>query len=436
MEIWRRGILPLGGGLLYIGIAMLPLLVTDSGDVDARLHTLLDYGQVWAATALLMLSLLMSCGSYCDEVVTGRIRWLVVRPGASWTLLPGKCLGIVLANILLLLPATLFLLLLVGTISEPATILKNPEAVAVVTPDTLEATEEEVETYLALQMLEDPQGWGLLEPEEGRRRAKASIERLSRSILLGNSHDYWFQFPDGLVAGSRMSIRPSLGRVHRSERARLRVHFDGEAVEIVIRNGERSTIDIPGDLVGSKEIRVRLEFLGAVEEGIYIPSVLWSGTDAMQVRIPDGTLASALFRSQFLTLIRCGFIAVLGLTVSTFLGMPVATLFVLCFLIAAAGGGFVGAFDTREAPVFADPRDQEPARVLIDALAQGGDFIVRQLSDWNQYSTSARVAAGENVRAEEVLGGFVSIGLLWGGVILLLGIYICSRQEHGLGRDR
>ncbi len=435
-EVWRRGILPVGGAILYVGIGILPFVLSESLDSESRLISLLEYGQAWTTATLLLLSLLMSCGSFCDEVLTGRIRWLVVRPGTTWALLPGKFLGVILALLVMLLPAFLFLLLLVGSSSDPPVLIQNPDAVVVVVPETLQVTDQEVETYLALQMLEDPQGWGLLAEEQGRQRARAQIERLARSISVGNSHDYWFQFPAGLVKGSVLSIRPSLGRVHRSERARLRVQFEDEMTEVVIRNGERSTITLPESMNGSREFRIGLQFLGAVDDEIRIPSVLWSGNDAIELRVPDGTLVSALVKSQMLALVRCAFVAVLGLTASTFLGMPVATLFVLCFLVAAAGGGFTGAFETKETPVFADPRGQEPSRVLIDALAEGGDFIVRQLSDWNQYSTGARVAAGENVSLAEVIGGFATIGLLWGGLIMLLGIYICSRQEHGLGRDR
>lgn len=435
-EVWRRGILPVGGGILFVGIGMLPLLVTESTDAGSRIHSLLEYGQGWIAATLLVLSLLMSCGSYCDEVVTGRIRWLVVRPGAKWALLPGKCLGILVALFLLLVPATLFLLLLVGRASEPPVILWNPQAVAVVTPETLEVTDQEVESYLVLQMLEDPQGWGLLETAEGQRRARSRIERLSRSIPVGSSHDYWFEYPSGLEQGAVISMRPSLGRVHRSQRARLRVQLADVKTEVVIRNGERSSIEIPDSLIEANQFKVGIQFLGAVEEDVRISSVLWNGSDAIELRVPDGTLVSALIRSQLLTWVRCGFIAALGLTVSTFLGMPVATLFVLCFLIAAAGGGFAGSFDTKTAETVADPRSQEPLQVVVDALARAGDFIIQQLSAWNQHATGARVAAGENVTTAEVFSGLGLIGLLWGGTILLVGIFISARQEHGLGRDR
>ncbi|MGE4620044.1 MAG: hypothetical protein AAEJ04_09585 [Planctomycetota bacterium] len=436
VEAWRRGVLPVGGSILFAGLGLLPLLLSPSQSVESRLHTLLDYGQSWIAMSMTMLSLLMSCGSYCDEVVTGRIRWLVVRPAARLLLLPGKCFGILLALLVVLVPATVFLLLLAGQISDTPGLFSNPIAVDVVAPETLTVTDQEIDSYLALQVLEDPQGWGGLTPAEGRQRARSRLERLSRFIPMGRSLQYWFQYPDKIAAGTQMSIRPSLGRAHRSERARLRIQFGEESQELLIRNGERSLFDVPDSAIGSKELQVEMAFLGAVEEGVRIPSVIWNGADAIQLHVPAGSLISSLAGSQFLTWIRCGFIAALGLTVSTFLGLPVATLFVLSFLIAALGGGFSGAFDDGGAHFANDPRVAEPSRILIDTLSQVGEVMVQQLSAWNHYSTGGRVAAGENLALSEVVSGFHMIGLVWSVLTLLLGIWISSRQEHGLGRDR
>ncbi len=435
-EVWRTGVLPIGGGILFVGLGLLPLLLGTSTDIESRIHTLLDYGQGWIAATLLLLSLLMSCGSYCDEVVTGRIRWLMVPSGTRWNLLPGKLIGILVALFALLLPATLLLLLLVGRASESTELLWNPASVAVVSPETLDVSDQDVETYLALLMLEDPGGWGMIEPEEAQQMARSRLERRSRSISKGSSRDYWFHYPAGLEKGAVISIRPSLGRIHRSERARFRIQLADESTEVIVRNGERSSIEIPESLTGAREFSLGMEFLGAVEDDVRIPSVIWSGSDGMELRVPAGSLISSLASSQLLTWIRCGFIAALGLTVATFLGMPVATLFLLCFLVAAAGGGLTGAFDVAGSGSHQDPRSRDPSRIVIDLLARGGELIVGQLSAWNQHSTADRVAAGENVTSAEVVRGFVMIGLLWGGVTLLLGLWISDRREHGLERDR
>jgi hypothetical protein len=289
---------------------------------------------------------------------------------------------------------------------------------------------------MALQMLEDPAGWGMLERDEAYRIARSRLDRWSRSMVQGVPMEYHFQYPAGLSEGVVLEIRPSLGRHHRSERARIRIHLDGNSRDVVLRNSIRSQIEIPDGFVGKTDVVITMEFLGAVSEGIRIPSLNWSGSDALQLRVREGSLLSSLLRSQLLLWIRCGFVAALGLMVSTFLGLPVATLLMLCFFIAAAGGGFTGAFDESHGGSHPDARDQEPSRILIDLLASGGEWIVSFLGDWSRHVTGSRVAAGENVKVSEVYSGFTTIGLIWAGVALLLGSWMNSRKEHGLGGDR
>ncbi len=435
-EIWRRGVLPVCGASLFLGLALLPSILEESSEEAAQLQTLLDYGQVWISSVLLLLSMWITSGSLSDEIVTGRMRVLVVHRYGKSALLPGKWLGSLWAILTLLVPATAMLWILCGQVVASSTDLFDEPAVALVSPDSIEVTPEDVENYVTLQMLEDPAGWGMLERDKAYRIARSRLDRLSRSMVQGVPMEYHFQYPAGLSEGAVLEIRPSLGRHHRSERARIRLHLDGSSRDVVLRNSIRSQIEIPDGFVGKTDVVITMEFLGAVSEGIRIPSLNWSGSDALQLRVREGSLLSSLLRSQLLLWIRCGFVAALGLMVSTFLGLPVATLLMLCFFIAAAGGGFTGAFDESHGGSHPDARDHEPSRILIDLLASGGEWIVSFLGDWSRHVTGSRVAAGENVKVSEVYSGFTTIGLIWAGVALLLGSWMNSRKEHGLGVDR
>ena len=435
-EVWRRGVLPVCGAILFLGLALLPSILEDSSEESSQLHTLLDYGQVWISSVLLLLSMWITSGSLSDEIVTGRMRVLVVHRYGKSALLPGKWLGSLWVILVLLVPATAMLWILCGQVVESSTDLFGEPAVALVSPDSIEVTPEDVENYVALQMLEDPAGWGMLERDQANRIARSRLDRWSRSLVQGTPMEYHFQYRAGLSEGAVLEIRPSLGRLHRSERARIRLHLAGISREVVLRNSVRSQIEIPDELVGETDVVITMEFLGAVSEGIRISSLNWSGSDAVQLRVREGSLLSSLLRSQLLLWIRCGFVAALGLMVSTFLGLPVATLLMLCFFIAAAGGGFTGAFDESHGGGHPDPRDQEPSRILIDLLASGGEWVVSLLGDWSRHVTGSRVAAGENVKVSEVYSGLTTIGLIWVGIALLLGSWMNFRKEHGLGVDR
>ncbi len=442
-EVWRRGVIPVGGAVLFAGLAILPLLLEESSTVDARLQTVLDYGQSWISSVLLLLTMLMACGTLSDERVTGRIRLLVVRPGGTWKLLPGKWLGIIGAVLALLVPASLMLTIICNQVTNNHKNIMAVPSVVLVSPESLEVTDEEVQQYISMQIQMNPQGWGGLDEEKALEVARSRLERLYRSLIQRSRTDYRFVVEGGLTSGSQLAIRPALGRVHRSEGARLRLYFgEGNDVveeEVVIWNGVRSRFDIPDSLVGKEQVSIGMQFFGAVDEGIQLPSLMWSGSDSLRLRIPQGTIFSSLLRGQFLTCIRCGFVAALGLAAATFLGLPVAILLVVSFLIAAGGGGFTGAFESEShshSHSHEDPRKGEASRVILDVLADGGQWIVSNLGDWNRHVSGSRIAAGERITVSELISGFLSIGLLWGGGSLLLGSWIHARREHGLGADR
>ncbi len=442
-EVWRRGVIPVGGGVLFVGLAILPLLLEESSPVDARLQTVLDYGQSWISTVLLLLTMLMACGTLADERVTGRIRLLVVRPGGSWKLLPGKWLGIIGAVLTLLIPASLMLTVICNQVTNDQKNIIEIPSVMLVSPESLEVTDEEVQQYVSMQIQMNPQGWARLDAERALEMARSKLERLYRSLIQRSRTDYRFVAEGELTPGSQLEIRPSLGRLHRSEGARLRLYFgegpDAVEEEVVIWNGVRSRFNIPDSLAGKKEVTIGMQFFGAVDEEIQLQSLMWSGSDSLRLRIPQGTIFSSLLRGQLLTCIRCGFVAALGLAAATFLGLPVAILLVVSFLIAAGGGGFTGAFESEShshSHQHEDPRKDEASRVILDVLADGGQWIVSNLGDWNRHVSGSRVAAGERVTVAQLVSGFLSIGLLWGGGSLLIGSWINSRREHGLGADR
>ena len=165
-EVWRRGVIPVGGAVLFAGLAILPLLLEESSTVDARLQTVLDYGQSWISSVLLLLTMLMACGTLSDERVTGRIRLLVVRPGGTWKLLPGKWLGIIGAVLALLVPASLMLTIICNQVTNNHKNIMAVPSVVLVSPESLEVTDEEVQQYISMQIQMNPQGWGGLDEEK------------------------------------------------------------------------------------------------------------------------------------------------------------------------------------------------------------------------------------------------------------------------------
>ncbi|MGB1071403.1 MAG: hypothetical protein ACPG1Z_07025, partial [Planctomycetota bacterium] len=365
--------------------------------------------------------------------------YLSLRPGLTFRWLPGKWLGMICSAMILLIPATWFL---ISQVNDSEGRWDNPSTVLPVTADQFLVTDEDVEFFLLLKLEESPLEWGQFSEEEGRARARQLLQREARSIALGSTAYLDFTLPDGglLQSGSsdamQLSLRPALGKAHRSRVARLRVSGENFSRDLLITNGQRISLEIPSDLVRDDKVSLEVKFLGAVAEEVIIPSLYWIDRNAVELQVPKGTLMGSLIRSQLLLLARSAFVAALSLAVSTFLGFPVATLLVFCFLLAATGGGFVGAFEETGPQTMVDPRQESDSRKLIDLLALGGEKIVHSLGDWKLSSRAEQVSAGEYIDWEDVWGGVFRLAGVWSFLALLLGSFLLSSQEKSTGDDR
>lgn len=438
-EVWRRRFLPIAGLILITGLVCLPFILgVDSVDPDDR-RTLLQYGQGWTGLVTLASILVMGCSTLADERSSGRLGYLSLRPGLSYRWLPGKWLGMICSAIILLIPATW---LLISQITDSEGRWDNPSTILPVSADQFSVTAEDVEFYLLLKLEESPLEWGQYSEEEGRARARQLLQREARSIALGATAYLDFTLPEGegLESDSadsmRLSLRPALGKAHRSRVARLRVSGEDFSRDLLVTNGQRISVEIPSRLIRNDKLSLEVEFLGAVAEEVVIPSLYWIDRNAVELQVPKGTFAGSLIRSQLLLLARSAFVAALSLAVSTFLGFPVATLLVFCFLLAATGGGFVGAFEETGPQTMVDPRQESDSRRVIDLLALGGEKIVHSLHDWKLSSRSEQVSAGEYIAGQEVWWGVFRLAGVWSSLALLLGSFLLSNQEKSTGDDR
>lgn len=443
-EVWRRRLLPVSGILLLIGLTLLPLvLAVDPVEPEGR-RTLLQYGQGWISLVILTSILVMSCSTLSEERSSGRWGYLALRPGLTIRWLPGKWLGAVGAALVLLIPATGLLFL---QIQSSAGALENPRTYLPISADQFSVTAEDAQLFSSLKIEESPLEWGLYSEEEALERARSALLRQARSIPLGSQSFLDFSLPENFKPSANsdpdseehslsLSLRPAMGKAHRSRVARIRVKGDQFSQDLLVTNSQRTSLEIPWRLVEKGHLALELEFLGAVAEEVVIPSIYWVDRNAVELQVPNGSLLGSLVRSQLLLLARCAFVAALSLTVSTFLGFPVATLLVLCFLLAATGGGFVGAFEEKGPQTMVDPRQESVSRQIIDVLAVGGEKIVHSLGEWKRSSTSEQVSAGEYISWNQVWSGAGNLGGLWSGLSLVIGTFLLSRQEKSTGDDR
>ncbi len=438
-EVWRKRFLPVTGLVLIIGLVLLPAILSVDTTLPEGRRTLLQYGQGWTGLVILTAILVMGCSTLSEERSSGRWGYLSLRPGLLLRWLPGKWLGGVGASLILVIPATWMMF---SQIRNPAGDWENPRTVMPVTADQFSVTQEDIDLFLLLKIEESPLEWGQYSQEEARERARSVLIREARSIPLGTrayvdfslslNHETQVSPGDPL----RLSLRPAMGKAHRSQIARIRVEGDQFSKDLLVTNGQRTSVEVPGRLYRDGRVSLELEFLGAVAEDVVIPSLYWIDNNAVELQVPRGSLLGSLLRSQLLLLARCAFVSALSLTVSTFLGFPVATLLVFCFLLAATGGGFVGAFEETAPQTMVDRRQESYSRQIIDLLAIGGEKIVHSLGEWKRTSTAEQVSSGEFVSWKQVWTGCANLGGVWSGLSLLIGTMLLAKQEKSAGEDR
>jgi hypothetical protein len=161
------------------------------------------------------------------------------------------------------------------------------------------------------------------------------------------------------------------------------------------------------------------------------PTLIFSETDSIQVLFPVGGFGGNLARGLALIFFEVLFIAALGLFCSAFLSFPVSPIVALAFLLLVflastlkveLDKGFT--FDQNQT----SPVAQAAERVTRIATA----VLHAVLPPFHRYAPSALVSSGEEVSWGLLLDGVWSLGLLYGGVLMLLGARIFERREIGL----
>ena len=122
------------------------------------------------------------------------------------------------------------------------------------------------------------------------------------------------------------------------------------------------------------------------------------------------------------------FIAVLGLFCSTFLSFPVSPIVALSvllviFLVNSIRYQFEKGFTMDQTKGSVVAQVAEKATRIIAAVAHA------VLPPFDKYSPSALVSSGEEVSLGMLLDAAWSIGLAYGGLLMLAGAWIFERRE-------
>jgi hypothetical protein len=449
-ETVRRRVAAISIGLLFGGLALLPLLLRANPVLEHRLASLVSYGLFLAFFLLSVITVFSACGSLCEEIADRRIHALATKPAGRGRILLGKWLALVLFDTALLAAAGGVILASVhleiararaagGGGAEGERILVTRRLLEPGIPAGLASR---VAARVDALLGADPEALARSAEEFGGDERAALLELRTalwreellawRSVPPGERREYRFSAPPESAEGT-LRLRPELGRLHSTERIRFLVTLEGTTQAVFIGGGETASIAVPASALADGSLEVAVENPAAQE--FATRTAILSGTDMIVLEVPAGLLAANLARALAILAIQLGFVAALGLASATFLGLPVAVLLVAVTLLAAAGGSiFLGAESPLDSPGHSHGHDHdhgagaEPS-LVVRAADRLGRAVLGVLSVWGSTPAIGPASAGEEIPLSALARCLGWIGGVWTGLAAVIGAAVFRRRE-------
>ncbi|MEX0744008.1 MAG: hypothetical protein WD118_00285 [Phycisphaeraceae bacterium] len=455
---------------LVLLVPALPLAL-DSGELlKYRVQSFLTWSLMASGVLLSLMTIFLAVMTITSEVNHRQIFLTMTKPVGRAQYLAGKWLGIVLLNVLLVSVCG-------GGIYIFTQLLVQQQAQ---TPDDRRAVEQEVLAArvpltpqapagtdinaLYNQRLErlrqqDPAVYGepgSTVPPHIRRQIQQQV--VAQWYTVGPRQSQTYVFHDLHVAGEgqqtvQLRLNPrAAGNVPEGQifvdilindrRYQLQ---PGQTGYLRFSEDTFHVLRIPAQLIENGELRltIRNPELNGYEQ----PSISFNTADGLQILYRAGGFEANLLRSLAMIWLRLGFLAMLGLAAGTFMSFPTASLLSLMVYIAAAASGFLqeslesyAAFPGGDISAW-DQIVGIPAgilahlstgdlgaalRMLIRLFGQSFMLLVPSFGDYNP---TPLVSDGLAVSWRMLGHAAWQVGLVWTGVVALIGWAIFRRRE-------
>jgi len=401
--------------LLIIILPLLSMIVVGDGTLVGKLQTFVSYGLSLTALMLSLLSMTVACFALTSELKGKQIFLVVTKPVSRGQILFGKLLGVILLDAVLL---TIFAGIIYGlTISMPA--FTNAEKIEtakagrefyIARKSLTESVDNEKFRKTAEQNYDKLEAMGQIPDGMSKMKALAELvgrEKLkARSIGPGSRKTWTFTGIDMSKVGESIFVRYK----HRlpSNQPDEKVYGAwavGDWRQFQLGPGKQETpiyqvarkdairtvteFEVPSDAITPEG------FLGLVFENPFINQATVIPED-VEVLIRAGSFTANFVRVVLMIFCRLVFLAVLGISVSTWVSFPVAMFVCISvFLIGMVNGFIVESLDTlgKEARIvytllvkpimWSLPRfdgDYDPVHFMISARILGWGFLAKVIA--------------------------------------------------------
>jgi hypothetical protein len=457
-EAMRLRVAVVFAGVALIVIPLLPQWLDPSSPLRYQVQTFLSRSLDTMYLVCAFLTIFFGCATVAFEI-RDRQSWMTLtKPVSRISWLAGKWLGLVVLNAAILTVATLTMVGFLAQVSaRPALDVYDFNAVrdevlvarAGGTPIYSGMTSEEMQTAVMNAMRADPNLQADLregvrtELEVQKMLARQIAEQhlgMQRSIPPQAEKTYRFEgLGQARDAGAYLTLRYKFYSGSSDPHALYPVIFrygeedDARWVDRQFVAAQSNALIIPPEVIapdGSLVLRIaNLRFnpnaapgAPAFEPGT---STIIFDPDGLELLYKVGDFGPNLVRAQLVNLMKLSFIAMLAVTLSSFLNFPVACLVV--FTVFAAGSlapylaTTIDMFRIRNQSGFA-----QWFEAIVRGIASATEFTVRA---FGEARASGPVVEGRVVSEGVVLRTLGLIGIAWSGIVLLVGFGIFRRKE-------
>ncbi|MHC5181710.1 MAG: ABC transporter permease [Planctomycetota bacterium] len=426
--------------LLLILLPLMSMVMDGDGTLLGKLRTFTSYGLGLISMLLCILTIAVSTFTLSNDIKRKHIFLVITKPIRRWELVVGKLLAIVFLNIVLLGVFSGIVYgctLLIPRISDAS---------------EMEKMRADAEFFTARVGVES-----FLDKEQLKEKAQKHYKELKDSGQIPEEMSYQRAIREllGQEVMKAQKVDPGEVKEWDFENVRVKNPDDPNAL-IFVRCQFRVTVPPPdetvfgmwriGDLrqlkIGGKvvtpiynverraAVRTAQEFVipaDAIAEDGYLGLAFYNNPALNQTTIiPEdlkvlyrtGSFTENFFRAVLMVLVRLVFLAVLGISLTTWLSFPVAILVcVLVFFVGLTNGFILDAIDSLGAT----------AGIIYSLTVKPLLWLLPQFD--GDYNPNSYIVDGRTIRWGFLLMNAVTALLAKGLLVLIAGCLIFSRRE-------
>ncbi|MHC4288479.1 MAG: ABC transporter permease [Planctomycetota bacterium] len=426
--------------LLLILLPLMSMVMDGDGTLLGKLRTFTSYGLGLISMLLCILTIAVSTFTLSNDIKRKHIFLVITKPIRRWELVVGKLLAIVFLNIVLLGVFSGIVYgctLLIPRISDAS---------------EMEKMRADAEFFTARVGVES-----FLDKEQLKEKAQKHYKELKDSGQIPEEMSYQRAIREllGQEVMKAQKVDPGEVKEWDFENVRVKNPDDPNAL-IFVRCQFRVTVPPPdetvfgmwriGDLrqlkIGGKvvtpiynverraAVRTAQEFVipaDAIAEDGYLGLAFYNNPalnkttiipEDLKVLYRTGSFTENFFRAVLMVLVRLVFLAVLGISLTTWLSFPVAILVcVLVFFVGLTNGFILDAIDSLGAT----------AGIIYSLTVKPLLWLLPQFD--GDYNPNSYIVDGRTIRWGFLLMNAVTALLAKGLLVLIAGCLIFSRRE-------